>query len=416
MTSSASCQGGGVVVGRPIGEMRRDRDGGPTLVVLLDMLSPYWIPAFERLQAKGWRIQVILARVQEQDREYDRRTLQMGSFEVVVTKTQTIDLRKFGSRTAFLHLQVGLLRALQKARPDVILASQLGLRTLVARIYGGVAHVPVVPWLALSTHTERHNSRARTWFRRLLLRGVPAVCTNGEDACQYVSEVLHVPPSRVYRSPYAIDVEAFRRRLAEHSGDGDAVRREVGPDKFVMLFVGQMIPRKGISELVAGLECLDNDERRKIGLLLIGGDLPRTVEARLAGLGIEVIAPGFVQPRDLYAYFAASDALVFPSLEDEWGVVVNEAAAAGLPIAGSIYAGAVPELVRDGVNGVIFDARDPHDVSRALRSLLHTSAGERRAMARASLAVARAHDLECTVRSFDDAATKAIQDARRTID
>jgi len=76
-----------------------------------------------------------------------------------------------------------------------------------------------------------------------------------------------------------------------------------------------------------------------------------------------------------------------PTLEDEWGVVVNEAMAAGLPILGSVYSQAVEELVIDGKTGWTFVPDDQGSAHAALDAALNTSGCDRACMARA----ARAH-------------------------
>ena len=75
---------------------------------------------------------------------------------------------------------------------------------------------------------------------------------------------------------------------------------------------------------------------------------------------------GAVPYADLPRHYAESDILLFPSLMDEWGFVVNEAMATGLPVLGSIYSQAVDELVRDGETGWVFDPLDRGSVAAAL--------------------------------------------------
>jgi glycosyltransferase involved in cell wall biosynthesis len=70
--------------------------------------------------------------------------------------------------------------------------------------------------------------------------------------------------------------------------------------------------------------------------------------------------------------YRAADVLVLPTLADVWGLVVNEAVAAGVPVLGSIYAQAVQELVEDGVNGWYFVPDRPDVVDQALERVLAT--------------------------------------------
>ena len=67
---------------------------------------------------------------------------------------------------------------------------------------------------------------------------------------------------------------------------------------------------------------------------------------------------GRLKQQDLPAHFGAADVFVFPSRHDGWGVVVNEACAAGLPVIASRQTGAAHDLVRDGENGFVLDCED----------------------------------------------------------
>jgi glycosyltransferase involved in cell wall biosynthesis len=82
---------------------------------------------------------------------------------------------------------------------------------------------------------------------------------------------------------------------------------------------------------------------------------------------------GAVPYAELPNYYSQSDILVFPTLLDEWGLVVNEAMASGLPVLGSIYAQAVTELVVDGENGWMFDPNSSPSVQGALDRMHATS-------------------------------------------
>ena len=70
--------------------------------------------------------------------------------------------------------------------------------------------------------------------------------------------------------------------------------------------------------------------------------------------------------------YGSCDIFVFPTLADDWGVAVNEAMAASLPVLGSVYSQAVEELVRDGVNGWVSRPDDPAGMQRCLEGAMNT--------------------------------------------
>ena len=92
----------------------------------------------------------------------------------------------------------------------------------------------------------------------------------------------------------------------------------------------------------------------------------------LAGeLGVKnVCFTGFVNQSALPRYYGACDVFVLPSSDEPWGMAINEAMCAGLPIVASSEIGCVPDLVRDGLNGRIFPAGNIMALAEALGSLL----------------------------------------------
>lgn len=126
--------------------------------------------------------------------------------------------------------------------------------------------------------------------------------------------------------------------------------------ELVFLFCGQMIERKGIDLLLEAFQRLA-EKYAQVKLLLLGREaglqtllkpLPETTRAR-------IIYAGFQPPDELPRYFAQADVFVLPSRHDGWGVVVNQALGAGLPIVCSDAVGAGHDLIEPGINGERFE-------------------------------------------------------------
>jgi glycosyltransferase involved in cell wall biosynthesis len=93
---------------------------------------------------------------------------------------------------------------------------------------------------------------------------------------------------------------------------------------------------------------------RPVRLLLLGsGPLQAEMQARADGMRgeVDVVFAGFVKQAALPGHYASAKLLLFPTTFDPWGVVANEACAAGLPVLVSDVAGVAGDLVVDGVNG-----------------------------------------------------------------
>ena len=87
-----------------------------------------------------------------------------------------------------------------------------------------------------------------------------------------------------------------------------------------------------------------------------------------------IVFTGFVNQSELPALYAASDVFVLPSEHEPWGLAVNEAMCASLPVVVSREVGCVADLVRDGVNGYTPAAGDIEGLARALRRLIEDEA------------------------------------------
>jgi glycosyltransferase involved in cell wall biosynthesis len=143
--------------------------------------------------------------------------------------------------------------------------------------------------------------------------------------------------------PYHCDLSAF---FAAHR-----LPKTRAPVTF--FFCGQMIERKGVDLLLLAFDRLVTrglDAR----LLLVGreADLPKFLATVSHATRSRVCYEGFQPPERLPEYFGKSDVFVLPSRYDGWGVVINQALAAGLPIIASNAVGAGLDLVENGVNGM----------------------------------------------------------------
>jgi glycosyltransferase involved in cell wall biosynthesis len=180
---------------------------------------------------------------------------------------------------------------------------------------------------------------------------------------------------RILQGLYSCDQDRF---AAVAHARGDAVADPA------FLFVGRLAATKGIDVLAEAYRRYRDmvDDPWPLRVSGTGGGA-----GTLQGLaGVEML--GFVQPDDLPDVMARSGCLVLPSRFEPWGVVVHEAAAAGLPVICTSVCGAASRLVLDGYNGRVIEPGDPGALARALARISTSSAAERRDMGAASRALA----------------------------
>jgi len=131
-----------------------------------------------------------------------------------------------------------------------------------------------------------------------------------------------------------------------------------------------MIPRKGVDLLLLAFDRLIA-KGLDAQLLLIGreAELPKFLTLVSPATRSKIRYGGFQAPERLPDYFDKSDVFVLPSRHDGWGVVINQALAAGLPIITSNAVGAGLDLVENGVNGMRVETNDVDSLYRAMEIL-----------------------------------------------
>jgi glycosyltransferase involved in cell wall biosynthesis len=131
------------------------------------------------------------------------------------------------------------------------------------------------------------------------------------------------------------------------------------PEKFV--FAGRIVDDKGIEELVRGYRLYRGRTQNPWSLEIIGvGPL----ESAVRGEGIELMP--FKQPAELAAAFRDASCFILPSKFEPWGVVLHEAASAGLPLISSSAVGSGDTVLRHGWNGLLLDQVDDVSIADAL--------------------------------------------------
>ena len=203
-----------------------------------------------------------------------------------------------------------------------------------------------------------------------LLRGAASVLVVGTAARESVT-AYGAPPGRVRVFANTIDVERWIERA-------NALPRAVH-DGVVVLSVGRPVPEKGFDVLVAAASAAD------VRLETVTGGVPED---------------------DLARRYADADVFALLSRHEPWGVVVNEAAASGLPLVLSDAVGAARDLLRDGENGFLVPAGDSDAAAQALRKLA-ADPDLRRRMGERSRELVRAWGYDPSVENFVAAVREA---------
>jgi glycosyltransferase involved in cell wall biosynthesis len=282
----------------------------------------------------------------------------------------------------------GLWREIRRGGFDaVVVHGHTPVAMVAAAIAAKTARIPT--FLRCETHLGLRRSALKSLLRRPLIgtyyRRLDGVLAIGSANKEFY-RAIGVPEQRIFWMPYAVDNKRFLVASALTDLERKELRGSFGiyDDRPIVLYAGKFQRRKHPDDLLRAAARLHR-EGAVFNLVMVGSG---EMEGELRTLAQQyelsnVYFAGFVNQAALPRIYAACDVFALPSQDEPWGLAVNEAMCAGLPIVASVEIGCVPDLVQDSRNGRTFSAGNVAGLTDALRSLL-IDPGLRRGMGEAS--------------------------------
>ena len=335
------------------------------VAALVNFIAPYRVSFWQELTGQLDSLKIFISTPMEPNRQWpvDWQDLNV-SIQKNITFHRIWKHPGGFQETIYVHIPYDTLGSLTTYGPDIIISSELGLRSFQAALYCRIhPRCRLILWCTLSEHTEHGRGWIREKLRRWLLPRADAVLVNGESGARYIRR-FDIPDISVFQIGQAPQIEDFTVFPINH------------PLHYPihLLFVGSLIERKGLLPFINILKswCRAHPNAQ-IELHFVGdGPLYEAIANQQYPPNVEIHMLGSVSYKDVPRVYANADILVFPTLADEWGLVVNEALASGLPVLGSLYSQAVEELVQSGVNGWTFFPDQPESMDRAVNQALST--------------------------------------------
>jgi glycosyltransferase involved in cell wall biosynthesis len=267
-----------------------------------------------------------------------------------------------GYGTSIMILPLGIIWRLLQLSPDIIFADGFCLWTLLVLLLKPFFSWRVIIFYAGSSPAvDARNSKVRLSYRRTLARLADGFVTNHAGGGTYLTDTLAIPAQRVFVRPFLVSQpQAMLSPQLNQNPNPSPTQFKVGTQQPLMfLYVGQLISRKGVQELLTSCLRLNEQGCRNYQLLIIGeGEQYSSLTYFCQEHGLEQVKwLGRLDYSQLGLYFEQADVFIFPTLEDVWGMVVPEAMSFGKPILCSKWAGAA-DLVVPEQNGFIFDPQD----------------------------------------------------------
>ncbi|GAA0761635.1 glycosyltransferase involved in cell wall biosynthesis [Erythromicrobium ramosum] len=265
-------------------------------------------------------------------------------------------LHRLGASAHWNHSVISEIKA---SHADLVVVSDYSALTAqLAMRYLAATRRPFMFWGEVPGFSRR--GAIGSWLRSRLqdpihsAAGIAAIGTVAAEAYRGL-----FPGKPVFNIPYFCDLSRFEGARSARSPN---LRGDI-----VILFSGQLIDRKGVDVLLAAFNAVA-DRNPKLRLRILGSGPERERYRALVSPHVKdrVDFVGHKEPCELPDEFSQADVFCLPSRHDGWGVVINEALGAGLPIIVSDTVGAGRDLVRDGHNGMVTPVEDISALADAL--------------------------------------------------
>lgn len=298
---------------------------------------PFRIPIYHKVAGTpGIDLHAIFCTMREPNRQWEIPPMQ---FKHVFLK------ERFVARGSnFIHNNPDVLTQLKQIAPDVIVTTGFNPTHLYAFAYAALRGIPHVPMTDGTDVSERVLSRGHRLVRKLIYSRSRAFIAASHGGLRLYRS-YGIPLERRFQSCLCIDNEAYALPPEEEK-------------PFDLLFCGRIVKEKNPLFTLDVAEQTAKRLNRKVRLLYVGtGEQEELVrqEAVRRTAWIDAVFHGHAAQHELPGLYRSARLFLFPTTQDAWGVVANEACAAGLPTIVSPFAGVAGELVIDGDNGFICD-------------------------------------------------------------
>jgi glycosyltransferase involved in cell wall biosynthesis len=339
------------------------------IVWLLPVAWFYWQPSlseFTRLFPKT-KIFTALFPGFGKDLEGTLQIEVVGKFKVIAMSQNN---ESYGDN--FTNLSLSIISHLIHIKPQIIFSSSFGVWTIVALLLK-----PLFRWRVIiayegsSPGVDYRKSILRLSIRRFMIWLGDAYISNSQAGKTYLTDVLNAREDRTFVTPYEIpDERTLPNNTNSKLEDTELVISCLQHPVF--LFVGHIIPRKGLFLLLQACTLLQAKGYSRYTVLVVGDGFQRSELESFChehNLESHIHWAGRVAYDQIRHYFQSSDVFVFPTLEDTWGVVTLEAMLLGKPILCSSGAGTA-EMVLHGENGYIFAPNEPKQLADLMQTFL----------------------------------------------
>jgi 1,2-diacylglycerol 3-alpha-glucosyltransferase len=271
-------------------------------------------------------------------------------------------------KTKLTRLLVALISTLDRTNPDVVAIAGYGRPSMLAALWWCNWHRK--PAILLTETTEQ--DEARSWWKEAikswLIARFQAALVGGQPQKRYLIK-LGMPAEAIYLGYDVVGNDVFHP---------DRIKSLPRPqERPFFLSINRFVTKKNLPFLISAYAAYRQSAGENAWDLMLCGDgeLRAQIETQITALELQdyIHLPGFLQQDRLLPYFAHAGCFIHASTMEQWGLVINEAMAAGLPVLVSNRCGCFEDLVLEGINGFGFD---PHNEAQLTNLMIEITSGE----------------------------------------
>src|ERR1035437_1305689 len=302
------------------------------VLIIQKQITPYWSLLFNQLNNKyGNKLLVVYCQKVEEDRKWKITTL---THNYLLLKKSYFKINGHP-----IYINFDIVKIMLKHKPDVIITYGFNPVMIIACCYSLIKRIKHVVLTDSWLHTINSLSTAHKLIRQIVFKSSDCFICVGIKSKIFL-ESYGVLPEKIFTSRLVIDNSYYSMFLNVNKS-------------YDIIFSAQLVNNKMPLFIVEVVNIL-NHKRKDLKLLIIGqGPLESEIIRKLDEYKINYYFPGFIQQEELPKYYASAKLLLFPSRNDVWGIVANEACAVGTPVITCEYTGAAGDLIIDGFNGYV---------------------------------------------------------------
>lgn len=304
------------------------------VALVTNIPAPYRIPVYEALAVQpDVHLRVFYCSGREPDREWE---LKHSGFEHEFLRDSFITVG-----TRFIHFNPDVWAGLSEFKPDVVITTGFNPTHIIAFVYAKMYGLPHIAMTDGTLTSEGKLTVLHRFARRVVYAGSRAFVGASQGSFDLYAS-YGIRSDRMFKSHLCADNERYAQVQTEK--------------KFDFLFCGRFVDVKNPLFALQVAHTAAKRLGRRVTVAMAGsGPLLAAAQEAARAMQDDVQAhfPGFVQQDQLPALYGGSKVFLFPTSWDPWGVVSNEACAAGVPTLITPEAGSANELIADGVTGYV---------------------------------------------------------------